>query len=734
MKLSNNIIRMNFDEDGRLFALENDSIKIPFEQDAQTNAFKIQLRSSEGKIIDLLPDSQPAMSVEKSGGAQILVSTWNLSGGWGKITFTGRVELPEDSPVSYWTCEIENHTQHAIWQINYPKISGLGSFHGRENSPDWLAVPFGMGKIIPEPVKKVNYHRNKVEDFSRTEFGNFDVEGGGNIAYSYPGMLTMQYLAFGRPGSGGIYFGAHDGNALYKKFGMYADGKSGKHAALLLKQYPEDRTRYSGNFKSFYPAVAGIYRDDWWGASEIYREWAVKQLWCAKGPVKKRNDIPAWVKEIDLWYWNWMFSELSHPRYILPAIRYFREKLGCEIGFHWYSSTGEHFDTSWRIPEIYPENRDIKNALLKGVRELHGMGVKCIPYVNGRTCDPDTESFKKINGMDWIVRDENGNPADIKASYRPTMCPTAEPYQDWLCRIVTRMVDDCEMDGAYLDVISSNYAVPCFDERHDHPPGGHGHWHYGYRKMLEKIQQEIKQRSPGNFIASESVIECFLDLFDLDLAREISNLKGHVGLEDTLPIPMFHSVYHDYHMTYGTVSDFKNPKTLEKANMEAFRLQEALCLTGGGQLMISGFFAGDENAEKFHEQREYMENLIKAHMAARKWLNLGVWKAPLNIRCDKVSVKYLPDLPPKENIPAVLSGCFELDGQLCAVLVNHTSITRKISFELQLANYGINKACKLEELYPGKNQTGIITDGTISLTMVMNAAETKILVVKPENK
>lgn len=126
--------------------------------------------------------------------------------------------------------------------------------------------------------------------------------------------------------------------------------------------------------------------------------------------------------------------------------------------------------------------------------------------------------------MDWIAIDEKGEPSERMNQYRYTMCPTAKCHHDILRRMTCKVIDKCGMAGAYLDVISSCFSVPCFNPKHNHAPGGHDHWSRGYRENLSKIQKAIKKRSPDNIITSESVIECFQDLLDLDLAREISNI------------------------------------------------------------------------------------------------------------------------------------------------------------------------------------------------------------------
>jgi len=692
--LENDRIRMVFDPGGRLAELRavQGQAYAPIDQKALTAPWALDLRGAQGELTRVMPSSDPRIEVRTRGGAQELEAVWSADAAGGTLTVTGTVRLEPGSPLAAWTLGVDNPTDTSLWTVLYPRVSALTAYPDVDG-PDALATPQGMGEWVPAPVDKVNHHRKQVSQVTRQEYGKFDVEGGGAIALSYPGKWTMQFVAYGHPQVGGVYFGAHDGAALYKRFGMYADGADGDHAALMLKQYPEDRLARGGTFHSFYPVMVGLYEGDWWNASALYRAWALQQPWAARGPTREREDIPAWAKELDAWWWNHKFPESSHPRYIVPAVRYFKEQTGAEMAVHWYSCNAEHFETNWRIPEVYPENEDIRDQLVQGVRELHAMNVRCIPYVQGRAWHPHLRASKEQNFMQCIVRDEHGEPADPRASNRQTLCPTEAPNHDRLRRIVLEMVDGCEMDGAYLDVISCNFAVPCFDPNHDHPPGGHDHWCRGYREMVRKVREAIRERSPDTFLTSESVIECFLDLFDLDLARELNLLRGHTGLPDAMPIPFFHSVYHDYHMTYGTLTNFK------QRNLDHFRYADALCLVGGQQLMLAAFFPGDWDKDKFRPHTEYMLMLARAHVAARTWLNLGEWRPPAPVRCARIDIP-LEGEGSRPQQPAVLSGCFVLDGTLCAVLVNHTATEQPACVTVDPALYGIETPCTLRAIHP----------------------------------
>ncbi|MBI3944482.1 MAG: hypothetical protein HY321_01035 [Armatimonadetes bacterium] len=733
MQLINSRLEMDIDSEGRIRSLgsANGERRTPIDEAALTGAFMIALRDAQGKIIEVTPQAPPTMERQDRDGAQALNLTWQVGGEWGEMTVRGRVELPEGSAMSAWTLAIENRTPHALWQINYPRVSGLTAFSG-DGSEDYLAAPVNLGHLCTNPIRHANRNRDKIGPDLREEYGTLGWQGDPNhIAFDYPGMWTVQFMAFGLRGNGGTYFAAHDGDALYKQFGMYGDAGDGRHAALVMKQYPEDRTAPGADFASFYPVMIGVYDGEWWDASKLYRPWALRQVWCRKGPVKDREDVPTWAKQHNLWYWNWQFVQTpsNHPEEHLAIVEHFKKRFGCDVAFHWYGCNGEGTITGiWRGPDIYPDNSTIRRTLTEAVQRFHEMGARCFPYINPRLWVEADDDFIAIDGKKWIAVDENGKSADAWAEGLHTMCPTAKPTHEVMRRIVNRMIDEIGMDGAYLDQISACNAVPCFNPAHDHGPGGHDHWSRGNRELLEKLQKDAKARSPEIAFTSESTIECYLDLLDLDLAREITSALDWFGDDQMMPIPMFHTVYHDYHMTYGTRGTIRPARGRQPEEFEWFRCGEALALVGGGQLMISGAQKGDEDRPGIQPYYEYMNTLIRARMAATRFLNLGVWKPPLALECARVDVMVQKGKPPKRNVPAVLNGCFELEGELCVALVNHTAAEQAVALTLDPAAYELGRGpLRLSAIHPEEEVAAEGVTGPVRYQTTMPPASAKIL-------
>ena len=213
---------------------------------------------------------------------------------------------------------------------------------------------------------------------------------------------------------------------------------------------------------------------------------------------------------------------------------------------------------------------------------------------------------------------------------------------------------------------------------------------------------------------------------DLDLARDTDQLDAASGCPAALPIPMFNSVYHDYHMTYGSRTSFKETR------MDLFRWGLAMCLVSGVQLAVRDVFAEDEKRARFRPHFDYLETLVEARKAARDWLNVGERKRPLALNGTTVSVEYSDTQPPREGIPAVLNGCFALDGALCVVLANHTDGEQAVRFELDPEAYGLPVGvCRLLAVHPVPRATLATGTGPFRLELAMPGCSVRVLQVTP---
>ena len=89
-----------------------------------------------------------------------------------------------------------------------------------------------------------------------------------------------------------------------------------------------------------------------------------------------------------------------------------------------------------------------------------------MPYINGRLCDPKSKTWTQEGGDKAAARQENGKPyTEVYGSKVPlnVMCPATKQWQDKIAGIVDRLVNECGVDGVYIDQIGAAYAVRCFN-------------------------------------------------------------------------------------------------------------------------------------------------------------------------------------------------------------------------------------------------------------------------------
>ena len=113
------------------------------------------------------------------------------------------------------------------------------------------------------------------------DYGFYDAEEAvgekaSKIAYSYPGMWSLQFTAFYNPKAIGLYFAAHDPQARYKRFGLYGDPGRAR-ADMVMQHYPEERVTPGLSYSTPYDTVIGLFEGEWWEASALYRQWALQQ-------------------------------------------------------------------------------------------------------------------------------------------------------------------------------------------------------------------------------------------------------------------------------------------------------------------------------------------------------------------------------------------------------------------------------------------------------------------------
>ena len=363
LTLSNGNTDIQFTRDGRLVSLRHREPDFEFPIIAPDGSpggplWQVVLRASDGKCTVVEPSGRFSYDAEPRGDSVGLRLRWNAQVDGHPLEVCVSVALGADRDASAWRAAVQYDGPLAVWEVVCPRLAQLGPIEG-DGSDDLFAMPWLYGGIIPDPMDLLAQGGSRGFAFDQ-DYGAYDTEqaigrADSKIAYSYPGMWAMQFMAYYNPKQGGLYVGAHDPDARYKRFGFY--GQPGlNQGELVMQHYPDERLTPGLDYETPYDTVIALFRGQWWDASAIYREWALDQEWCRKGPLAGRTDLPQWVLDADLWYWNWRYKERlgsrGTPEDVVPAILDLKRRMGVGTAFHWYEWDGKRFNQD--IPPQFP--------------------------------------------------------------------------------------------------------------------------------------------------------------------------------------------------------------------------------------------------------------------------------------------------------------------------------------------------------------------------------------------
>lgn len=482
-----------------------------------------------------------------------------------------------------------------------------------------------------------------------------EIEPGFHWDAIYPSWgATMQFVAAYGAGSG-LYFGTHDPKANHKEFRADADEAG---ITLSCRHFPAIS---EGDFTLQYKVVIGAYEGSYMEAATIYREFALTAPWTQAGPLSKRS-VPKWLLDTELWLkpgdtpWTEDDAEcIAVTKANVERCRQAKAYFDVPISLHWYRWHKIPYDT------LYPEYFPAKAGFLDGVKEAQEAGFHVMPYINGRLCDPESETWKQ-GATKWAARDEKGEPyTEEYGSKVPlnVMCPATPYWQDTVGGLVKRLVDEIRVDGVYIDQIACAKAERCFDAGHPHAAGGGTFWVDGCRTLLESARKNLPA---GGILTSEECIECWMDLLDAHLILNSPCGEGEM-------IPLFPAVYTGYTVAFG----YQYFPQTEGVHSLGFRAKMARGFLWGTQL---GWIDSEKlMAEGGDTDREFLRNLCHVRQGAHDFLLYGEFLGPVEVTGD--NPRFTQEAPGSFggtytlDVPAVMATEWEAeDGRTATAVCN----------------------------------------------------------------
>jgi hypothetical protein len=521
------------------------------------------------------------------------------------------VSLDAATAVSAWSIAVEG--LEALWPLSvaFPRVGGLTR---QEN--EVLAVPYWMGERTRDPRTRLNADGHAHRD-----------------AWTYPGILSMQCLAYYSEGGPGFYAACDDTEAFGKTFAVFGDGTD--HVGFEVVQLPENTGVSGGAYRSPYRVLLGAFEGDWFTAAERYRAWALQQPW-AKTSRLKTGVTPAWCSETGLWVWN-----RGHSEGVLEPAALLQEAAGLPVSVFWHWWHGCAYDVNF--PEYLPP-REGTEPFKEAVSKAHDAGLHAIVYMNQRLWGMEAESWEKQGAARYAVKRPDGEiQPEVYNTFTKSpcasMCMGTKFWRYTYAGLATEAVLDLGVDGIYMDQACSSLA--CFDADHGHPIGGGTYWIKGFQALQEDIRMRTKSGGRMVALAGEGCGEAWLPYLDLMLSLQVSMERYHAP-DNREPIPFFHAVYHGYFIPYGNYASLTMPPydtlwpeetapkeqlvLLDRKFAQQFRMEQARAFVWGQIPSVANF--RPEHLESRAEEMDFVLRLAKLRQRVPEYLLHGAMLRP----------------------------------------------------------------------------------------------------------
>ena len=627
----------------------------------------------------------------------------------GVLDVEATIVLRAGHPLSYWRINVRNRSRkYGIERVRFPNLYLAPIGDAADNV---FAYPKWRGGLCEGPFN------------APAGLG----EGYHTKGAYYPYHVNMQFYAlYNRESRRGVYLGTFDSTPSMMHFRI---ANSPTEIAWSAGHFPPNITFADEDFALPYDCVVGPFRGDWYDACRIYRDWAVKQTWCRKGPLATRGDIPTWYKETPLVFYTQMADSAqgthSQDENLTIAAGHFREWLewaGVRMPIHWYA--WHRFDpglTTQNVPFGSRRRINRPGTRWTGLPSTHGTfgnypkvpalegfpnmcadlreagGMVC-PYVCLGIYDPgpDENAPYAREAKPHMARDLYGSLLLYRnLGWYP--CVHTEWWRSRLTETCVLLLEREHVGGFYLDVMHGMASAPCYWTPHGHSAAGGSAMTEGMHGLAKRIRDAVKVRDAEVITTGENAAENMIDVTDC--------LFYQRSLRPENRAPLFATVYQDYASRYGGGELSVDPGfegRYEKAWMpDAFFVECASLFVEGAQIGrlrvrprdMSLSFQKPEHKEMI----DFLGRIVGYYKQAtsREFLVYGQLMRPLEFAAP-APMPMLPytsyevaDLAGAE-FPALMHGVFRsAEGELGVFVVNAGREALAFRASLDTSQYGI---------------------------------------------
>jgi len=598
--------------------------------------------------------------------------------------------------------------------VHFPRIPAI-----TQQESEVLAIPYWMGEKTTQARQLLSTASGNAQ---RREF-------------SYPGILSMQCMAFYRDNGPGLYWVADDIEARSKSFAAFGNGQGG--IGLEVCHFPGADTIAKTVYEPGYDVLIGAFQGDWMTVATRYREWALQQPWARESRLHQGR-TPGWVRDTGFWVWNRGSSDG-----VLAPAAVMQDYLGVPVGVFWHWWHGCAYDVNF--PEYLPP-REGTDAFRQAVRRARQEGLNPIVYMNQRLWGMTAESWISQEAERYAVKKPDGTVQPevyntFTRSPMASMCMGTAFWRNTYAGLSEAVYNDLGVRGIYMDQACSS--LVCYDTEHGHPPGGGTYWMEGFRAL----ESDIRKRCPGIALAGEGCGEAWLPYLDLMLSLQVSQ-ERYAAPDQWEPIPFFSAVYHGYAVLYGSYSSLTRPpydalwpkdsapahplQLLDEKFRYQFRLEQARSFVWGQQPCLSNFLP--EHLAERGAELAYIRQFIRLRQATLPYLLHGTFLRPphmgipdMEIDMSRLSIYAGQQGAVQEyrkRVPQYLAGAWRAEGGRIAVAIaNIADADHKIHFTLSRREHGLpDRGYVYRRLGEGRTEIGRFENGQVTISDTLAAA------------
>ncbi|MCQ2392369.1 MAG: DUF6259 domain-containing protein [Kiritimatiellae bacterium] len=432
------------------------------------------------------------------------------------------VTLPKGSAGSTWEIAVTNRsTTWALAETRYPCLRHL-------------ARPGEADVLLP--------HENLGARLLRRFDGNTRDRRHCWGVYECPTAIPMM-TAF-MVGDAGLYVAAHDSDVRIKTL-HHSDLSVWFETPVENAGVPQraaEGPRYAVTVQAF--------RGDWWRAAEIYRSWAMRQRWTAKGPLAHRADFPKAMAETDFWIaFHLMDTVAAFSNAVLHIARNLRD-VNVGLRFQRWYNGAEKGGMCVNFPENFPPRVGAKAC----VELFRQNGIVVMPYMNPHIYDAQLGSFRYAQ-RDACQRADGSwyNEPYAGGLYGKhpfaVMCPFAADWQATVDHVADRVLRELGANAIYFDQVGCSPPRLCFAQGHGHPAGGGAWWAAGRHAYLAKAH--AKYAPQGIPVTFEGSGDSYMDVCDGNL------VVTRATAED---VPFYPAVYSGHALYFGIRQNVRDQK------------------------------------------------------------------------------------------------------------------------------------------------------------------------------